>query len=448
MGRGKIISGGTGGLYSVELIRDTARLGAQLLTANSLLSDLEAVVIPGLIAARNTAEADMLAASLALDAAIVAWRGGTGTKEEVDLATKNYLERLEIFSAASQTLRLKEMQKSALVKKCSLMEGDTGNPVLNAWCADLTTDLTAGDVVGTIEIPGERQGSVQIQPGYAGAAAYNAGRDGILQPARAGTPANVFDNLAMLPAWQKFRPTYRTGRIVSFNSDWATCTVVLDAAASSAQGLDVNQSAMLYNVPFEYMEYGISAFSPAEIAAKRINYVPVYYPDDPNPYFYHDFEHPETISLAGDRVIVKFVDQNWGKPVVTGFLDHPCWGQIYIQFIREGSGQILGPYDLLWFELIHLTGGIICDIDTGIEYMPSLQFWKIKINKWGSLYPLPLEFDPPILDANLWISDLYPTGSYLFKNIYPEPLYLSWPPDPADRIGYGVYKAVLPVPPP
>ena len=56
---------------------------------------------------------------------------------------------------------------------------DDGTPeVKPAWCADLTEELS-GDV-GIIEIAGDIDKGVNVQPGYEGNAVYNAARDGAM----------------------------------------------------------------------------------------------------------------------------------------------------------------------------------------------------------------------------------------------------------------------------
>jgi|GEM_PF-3129103 len=91
-----------------------------------------------------------------------------------------------------------------LVKKIAcLQDHRQEHPVFSAWCAGLTEDLP-GDV-GTIEVPGER-GSILIQPGHNGGAAYSQGRDGTLVPVSSISPAAAFYSPAMKPGWQKWMP--------------------------------------------------------------------------------------------------------------------------------------------------------------------------------------------------------------------------------------------------
>jgi hypothetical protein len=170
--------------------------------------------------------------------------------------------------------------------------------------------LTGG--VGTIEVPGELP-LINIQPGYGGNAVYDATRDGQLQPAIANTPFGTAFNWALFPAWQKHMPMFRYGTISNLSGD--TCTVTLDEADSSEQGLDVNLLSVLDNVPIDYMYCNGSAFT------------------------------------NGDEVLVEFTDQDWNSPVVIGFKKEPVecawepWGatltannQWQYRFIKQSGG--------------------------------------------------------------------------------------------------------------
>ena len=157
--------------------------------------------------------------------------------------------------------------------------------IADAWCADLTEELTGE--VGTIEINGDPKAAVNIRPGYTDNAAHVPERDGQTMNIRAMTPEQAFYNLAMMPGWQKWRPTYRVGAITSINGD--TCSVRLDDANSSLKGAEynINQAWDLTDVDIEYMDCNGAAFEP------------------------------------GDRVIVQFIGQDFEVPKVIGFEDNP-----------------------------------------------------------------------------------------------------------------------------
>ena len=165
-----------------------------------------------------------------------------------------------------------------------LQDNLAADPVVDAWCADLTTTLSGE--VGTIEVPGER-GAVLVRPGNEDAAAYAAARDGRLQHPLASTPAGVFFNWALLPWWQKYKPTHRFALITAIDHEAHTCSLSLEAAASTAQSIDINQAAALSGVPISYMWCNSLAFE------------------------------------VGDSVLVEFAGQAWGSPRVIGFKEEP-----------------------------------------------------------------------------------------------------------------------------
>lgn len=185
-----------------------------------------------------------------------------------------------------------KLQLLSVEKRISYLEGNMPeDEQLSIYCADLTDNLS-GDV-GLIEVPGESI-SFNIQPGYAGGALYNAARDGQLVPTIIQTPAQVFYNLAMLPGWQKWMPTFRYGTISSISGD--TCDINLENSVSSQQDLNVNQSTTLSTVPIEYMDCNGTAFS------------------------------------IGDNVLIEFTGQDWQQPKVIGFKSKPksCGGGFII----------------------------------------------------------------------------------------------------------------------
>ena len=192
---------------------------------------------------------------------------------------------IDIMDEGTEKELLKLERNSYIKKKEYLQNNMPEDPTVSAWCADLTEDI-AGNV-GTIEVPGER-GIVQIQPGYENNSTYDSTRDGQLQPSIASTPASTFYNLAMLPGWQKWKPTYRYGVISNIDNESHTCDVKLDITSSSQQSLDVNQELNLFGIPVSYMSCDSSVFE------------------------------------NGDNVLVKFDDQEWANAKVIGFKDNPA----------------------------------------------------------------------------------------------------------------------------
>jgi len=231
MGKGTIISGGTGGQYQVSVQYNVQRVQAEKAANLEKIDNLNSQI---------TAETDR------------------------------------------QKLNALKLQKLALEKRNEALDAIPESETISAWCADLSEDLT-GDV-GLIEVPGEST-AFNIQPGHEGNAAYNTARDGQLTPTLAMSPAAAFYNLAMLPGWQKWKPTFRYGTITAISGD--TADVSLESATSTQQGLGVNQAASLSDVPVLYMNCHGAAFE------------------------------------VDDEVLVKFTGQDWSSPVVIGFKDNP-----------------------------------------------------------------------------------------------------------------------------
>ena len=186
--------------------------------------------------------------------------------------------------ARVEVQRLKIRVKVLQDRKTDLasVPGDVTRAV---WCADYTEGLT-GDV-GTCEIPGEGQDALVIVPEMQLGAGYTPARDGVLGFREGMTGPQAYYNAAILPGWQRWMPTFRVGVISAIDLDADTCTVTLDAATSSAQGLGINASSVLTDVPVVYMQCNAGAFE------------------------------------NGDRVLVQFLNQSWESPRVIGFEREP-----------------------------------------------------------------------------------------------------------------------------
>ena len=230
------------------------------------------------------------------------------TISTIDAHIEALISVIDIMDEGTEKELLKLERNSYIKKKEYLQNNMPEDPTVSAWCADLTEDITGN--VGTIEVPGER-GIVQIQPGYESNSTYDSIRDGQLQPSIAGTPAATFYNLAMLPGWQKWKPTYRYGVISNIDTDANTCDVKLDEVESSQQNLDINQELNLTGIAVSYMSCDSVAFE------------------------------------DGDNVLVKFEGQTWAGAQVIGFKDNPksCGFQFKLTrgdgtLITEASGLI------------------------------------------------------------------------------------------------------------
>ena len=232
-----------------------------------------------------------------------------------------------------------ELQRTSLLKRVEYLEANTpSDPTVTAWCADLTEDLSGE--VGTIEIPGER-GSVNIQPGYDSNADYSASRDGELGPVIAQPPAGAYYNLAMLPGWQKWKPTYRYGTITSIDHDANTCNVTLDAATSSQQSLNVNQSQTLTDVTIGYMNCDSAVFE------------------------------------EDDEVVVEFMGQDFGTPRVIGFKDNPRSCGFQIKLTRGDGEELIGGPEQVISVYINVYDSNENLISTNKEYNETTGYWHV-----------------------------------------------------------------------
>jgi hypothetical protein len=191
-------------------------------------------------------------------------------------------------------------EQTKLQKDKAYWDGLQLESTLQAWCADYTEN--GSGEVATMEIPGENQ-IVLIKPG---APAGNT-VDGKLVAREVQSPEQVFFNAAILPGWQKFKPTYRSGVITALNTSNNTASVTLDAAQSSAAGLDINKMTALANVPVVYMTCHASAFA------------------------------------VGDACVVRFNGMDWAQPQVVGFVDNPkpCLPEVIVQmYITPNSDGV------------------------------------------------------------------------------------------------------------
>lgn len=286
MGKGTIVNHIADGQYNVTLNIDDSR-------AQTTITQLEATIlqlnttITELYAIRNTAWIMYDSAKSKMNIIIDKYTQDLATKEQVVAAVADTNSKYRLYVEYDRAWWHAQMRQTALTKRKEYIENklaENPEPTVQAWCADLTEDLSGN--VGTIEIPNERTNDIQIRPGYGGEAVYDASRDGQLQQVVSSTAAGVYYNYAMFPGWQKWKPTYRVGKITAKPTD-NTAHVLLDDAASSAQNLDVNVSNTLSDVPIVYMDCNGAVFE------------------------------------VDDRVVVEFVSQNHTNPRIIGFETNP-----------------------------------------------------------------------------------------------------------------------------
>lgn len=289
MGKGRVITAHGEGRYTIELVEDRARAERAKARAEDQVVDLDAWITESQ-ADYDAKQAEVDKAATTLDDAISAYSlamkgddedATADAKKEMVEANTAFLEAVSLRDHVAGALRQLKTERLSVQTRIDRINALPAARQVEAWCADLTTDLTGE--VATAEVPGE-VGQVLIRPGYEGGAAWDGARDGAMQPVLSGTPASVFYNLAMLPGWQKWRPTFRVATVSNIDND--LCDITLDAATSSQQGLGVNAQASYTGVPIAYMNCNSVAFE------------------------------------EGDRALVAF-SGNTDKPMVVGFASQP-----------------------------------------------------------------------------------------------------------------------------
>lgn len=236
MGKAKIISGGTGGLYNIELVKHTPKSKARLTTVETRIATIEDTDM-------NTADTLVVSASSAKSAAEAVLNSAinSGIDADITSARNNLYAKVAAYASAVHARALLKAELIALKKEKDYLNEVTMTVLVDdVWCADLTEDLAPGTEVGMIEINGEgddEDNQIIIMPG--GKAGI-----GVLSPAGEGSAAGLAYNMAIFPWWQKWKPTYRIGTITSITKSGSsagsgasvTCNLTLDVSVSSVKG--------------------------------------------------------------------------------------------------------------------------------------------------------------------------------------------------------------------
>lgn len=329
MGKARITDNHGAGLYTIEIIEARERAESAKLQAESRITAYQAELLE-LEARISTAQDDINAAVIRQDAAVNQYQDDMINTGSSDVELTIYAEDvLKAVRSRDELIAKKRANEIRTLSDQALVDRVNALPPLRqiqAWCADYVEDLS-GDVA-TAEVPGEI-GSVIIKPGFDGNT-WSASGDGAMQPALASTPAGTFYNLSMLPGWQRWRPTFRTATISNVSGD--TCTIALDPAVSSQQGLEVNAQASYSNVPIIYMDCDGEAFE------------------------------------DGDKVLVAFAG-NISSPIVVGFESNPkpcnsCIPQIIGESVGTQDWEVLQEFGGMavtadeW-RIINTTQGVV-----------------------------------------------------------------------------------------
>lgn len=303
-----------------ELAEDAARVKTEAAVSDYVAAG--AALQPALVAIDDAQEAftaaqqanypspeDRSEAVAAAQAALAAARAVyqealADMKTTLDAHTKALTELVaqkQITAGLRLQLSVPAGEQVAIIKEIARLTALVLEETRQAWCMDLTQD--AKGEVATVEIPGEGK-LVLIAP----EAPAPVAADGVLSAREMQSPEQVFWNAAVLPGWQKYKPTYRRGTITAINEAADTADVLLSVAdTSSAQNLVINQTPTLSAVPVKYMDCHALAF------------------------------------VVGDKCVVKFTDQDWLKPKVVGFVDNPKPCNMPISGIVRGGSIVTLP---------------------------------------------------------------------------------------------------------
>lgn len=295
MGRATIIGGGTNGLFTVEVDYGKAARDALVFVLSLRIAEQTALIAEQTVrvdqAAADTAAARELASIAVRDYALEATANPGGNHSALVAAVTRLTVDAARLAAIEAQLRVKrdllKADRTEQQREKGRLESAVVSATKSAWCVDLTE--SAAGTVATVDIPGEDQ-ALLLAPGCRAPMAA----DGKLLAREVMTPAQAFFNAAVLPGWQKWKPTYRKGTITALNKSTSLASVALDAATSSAAGLGVNRSSSLSNVPVVYMTCNAEVFE------------------------------------VGNRVVVEFVGMAQESPRVIGFVSNPKSCAVYV----------------------------------------------------------------------------------------------------------------------
>lgn len=331
MGKARIVGGGTDGLYTVRIERDLARVRRRIEALTLERSRLSAQIAQQVQLRAAAADALLLATGAATDAwsalpagDVDGYQAAMRAAAEAQMKAQTAEAVLAIADSDLGLLRLRDQAAEADIQRLQAIPEYVQIP---AWCADLTETLAPDSVVGLM-LPGDERApgvSPVIRPGYGGAAAYSAERDGQLQPVVASTPAQTALHLARLPFRQRWKPRVRTAVITAISGD--TCSLLLDDQRSTQQNLptiphtgdtpagEAGAPRTLTDVPITYMDCNGAAFE------------------------------------AGDRVMVTFPAQTWESARVVGFYSNPrpcnsAGMELHNAFVQITALLSEGPFNL------------------------------------------------------------------------------------------------------
>jgi hypothetical protein len=324
MGRGTILGGLGEGRYSIKVDSGKAERDRRIAALNADIADVDAN-LSQLRERRDQAAQEVAEKRGVADAAIQAladynnenaappelmvgdkledlrrlkdseWRRLTDAATKATTALVKAQGKLANLNSA---IKVEEAKRAEIVKQRDALANTPVERELDAWCVDYTLD--GSGEVATIEVPGEPQATL-IAPG---AREPTAG-DGKLVARGLMSPEQLFWNVAVLPGWQKWKPTYRKGTLTAVDKATNRASVTLDEETSTEQRLGVNQSGGFASIPVQYMTCNAAVFE------------------------------------VGDRVVVQFGGMDWANPAIIGFVENPKPCSLLAIIVNTTAGQFL-----------------------------------------------------------------------------------------------------------
>lgn len=241
MGKGNASEHLGDGQYKLTVLLNRDPIDARIKKLEQERSDLEARRVEIVVTEEPAAQDAYEAALDSLDSLINSLSPGDANYSAVLAeAVSNIHEAVRTLSALVEEKNAIIARQTEIRQEIRKLQAVRTEYEVNAWCADLSTNLAEAGELGTIEVPGEIDPTnveVVIRPnqigGASSAALYNSSRDGILTPALAMSPEAVWYAEAILPGWQVFSPTYRFGRITKLSSEGTVDVVIIGPNTSS-----------------------------------------------------------------------------------------------------------------------------------------------------------------------------------------------------------------------
>jgi len=241
MGSATIVRNDGDGLYVIELVKGTQTLQTNKTGLQDLIAEIEEdlvdlryehFVLVGVLSDAHDTLRDAVAVFASADPPTPALR------KAVTDATAAYITAEANVNKKQNEINLKVQELTSLQKRLEKVDEALEADRYEAWCADYSVDLEG--TVGTLEVNGETDEIIIMPGGKTGA--------GKVYDSAAMSPSGWFYNLALLPCWQKYKPTYRIGTIVSVDQANDTCSVALKRDRSRVQGLEINQGGTSYSI--------------------------------------------------------------------------------------------------------------------------------------------------------------------------------------------------------